>query len=127
MAWRGTIWALVIALGRNICRLPFELGGQSARGKGCAANVILLLILAAIAEAGTNSCESRPRRGRQVNSIQSILGEAGVKNIPSNRDEIELGRGGLPRPVPEIGRESQTTTKSKRRCSKRSDFFNPSP
>jgi hypothetical protein len=86
------------------------------------ANVIVLLILAGIAEVGTNSCESRPRRGRQVNSIQSILAEAGVKNIRSNRDEIELGRGWWPRPALEIGRESQTTTKSKRRCNTRSDF-----
>lgn len=122
MAWRGTIWVLVIALGRNIRRLSSELGNQSARGKGCAANVIVLLILAGIVEVGTNSCESRPRRGRQVNSIQSILAEAGVKNIRSNRDEIELGRGWLPRPALEIGRESRTTTHSKRRCNTRSAF-----
>jgi hypothetical protein len=50
------------------------------------------------------------------------LGEAGVKNIRTNTERLDPGRGWLPRPALEIGRESRTTTHSKRRCNTRSDF-----
>jgi hypothetical protein len=50
------------------------------------------------------------------------LAEAGVKNIRTNTERLDPGRGWWPRPALEIGRESQTTTKSKRRCNTRSAF-----